>query len=55
MQATLTAMKKKYTLLPSASTPTGQICATMTDPTDPAEAARLRPRARTDVGKIYAW
>ena len=53
MQAMLTAMKMKYTLLPSAARPTGHTWDTMIDPTAPPEAAKLRPLARTAVGKIY--
>lgn len=52
MQTMLTTMKIKYTLLPSAWRPTGHTCDTMMDPTEPPDAAKLSPRARTAVGKI---
>lgn len=53
MQTTLTTMKIKYTELPNAARPTGQTCDTIMEPIEPPEAAKLRPLARTAVGKIY--
>jgi hypothetical protein len=55
MQAKFIAMKKKYMFRPIASMPTGQICATTIEPMDPADAEKLRPRARTAVGKIFGY
>jgi len=53
IQAKFIAMKKKYMFRPMVSMPTGQICATTIEPMDPADAEKLRPRARTAVGKIF--
>jgi hypothetical protein len=51
-QTKLTAMKKKYTPLPNLALPMGQIWETRMLPMEPPEAAKLRPLARTEVGKI---
>lgn len=40
--------------LPTLAMPTGQICETRMLPMEPPEEAKLRPRARTEVGKIYS-
>jgi hypothetical protein len=49
----LAARKMKYVLEPIVFIPTGQICDATIEPIEPPEAAKLRPRARKLVGKIW--
>ena len=52
MEAMLIDMNIKYVFDPIRWKATGQICATTMEPIEPPLALRLRPLARTCVGKI---